>query len=102
MGLRDPRETARLLGALDVAELAPVVSILAAADPTDESTREAFLAVFRTATPEMVSALAAALDTDGPPTRRNDDFRETARIITNSYPDDPERARGAHAEPHPP
>ncbi len=89
VGFRLPAETARLFGALEVDALAPVVAILAAAEPTADATREAFLAVFRSATREMVTALAGALVTAGPAAPADDWFRETARVLTDAYPDDP-------------
>jgi len=89
VGFREPTETARLIGALGVEALAPVVSILAAAEPTADATCEAFLAVFRCATGEMVTALAAALATAVRTTPADEWFRETARVLTDAYLDDP-------------
>ncbi len=89
VGFREPARTAALLGALAVDELAPVVATLAAAEPTAEGTREAFLDVFATATQEMVAALTAALAASGPAGEADADFRETARLLTEAYPDDP-------------
>lgn len=89
VGFREPAETACLLGALAVDELAPVVSILAVTEPSADATREAFLAVFGTATQEMVTALTAALAADRPPDGADVQFRETARLITGAHPNDP-------------
>lgn len=89
VGFREPAQTGRLLDALDVDELAPLVAILADAEPTADSTREAFLAVFQKATQEMVTALAAALASGMPAARAEADFRDTARLLTHSYPHDP-------------
>ena len=89
VGFRQPAETARLLGAIGVESLAPVVAILAQAVPTAPSTREAFLAVVATATAAMVEDLAAALDGARAVDEAQAEFQETARLLTGTYPHDP-------------
>lgn len=89
VGLREPAHTAHLLNSLHIPQIAPIVSILADTHPTADATREAFLAVLDQATSQMVAALAAAVDPPTPSAPQSHDFRETARILTSSYPGDP-------------